>query len=163
MASDDSLSLKAAEEVVSRLKLPLPRRPDMSDQADWPGSLGEIETSELVRLLTWCKGWAAHTRWHLARVEGNLEAAEEEYKSLTMSLTFKSEGDYRTVTELKASVANAPAVAKIRKRVLETKLTAKLVRSLLEGYEDKFEAVSRELTRRGREFDDERRSMRHSQ
>lgn len=155
--SEDSASVQAADAVIAKLGLPLPRKPEKCGEPEWPQNVSDLTPEELTQHLTWWKGWTAHTRWHLARIEGNFIAAEEMYRKLTSELTYKSEGDYGTVTALKASVANAPEVLKARKKVLEAKVTVGLVRALLDGYEDKFIAISRELTRRGKDFDEDKR------
>lgn len=151
--SDNSKSLDTAEKKLRDLGLPLPGKPIDSEVA-WPDNVADLAPVELAHHLTWWAGWGAFTRYHLAKSETNLASFEAEYDLLVKETMFKSTGDYKTVTELKASIAQMPSVVKIQGKTLEATAMVKMLRAVLEGYQAKYATVSREISRRGLEFDE---------
>lgn len=151
MATDtDSKTLLRATNHIDRLKLPVPARPERD--LEWPDNVGDLGSDELALHLTQWSGWSTYARYQLAQVETNLSAFEEEANIRVQELVFKSKGDYETVTEVKAAVASMPGVRRLKAKVLKASALKKMLGALLEGYEKKYNTISREISRRESEF-----------
>jgi len=158
---DDSVTLKKAQEEIERLGLPIPERPEGgAEKLEWPENVADLTPDQLAEHMTWWSGWGGYARYHYARAETNHAAYSKELKIETQIRVHKSEGDYKNVTELKAAVAQMPDIQRIEAKVLEAEAVRKMVRALLEGYVEKKETVSREITRRGEDFQDDQRKFR---
>jgi hypothetical protein len=69
----------------------------------------------------------------------------------------KREGDYKTVTALKASIEDSDEMRQYHENAVQSRVQKKLLRALLETYEKRVEVISRELTRRTKDIEDARR------
>lgn len=153
MAEDnatDSLTLKKAEKKIMELSLPLPRQPIDRD-IDWPSNVADLTSMDLAAHLTWWSGWASYIRYHLAQAETNAAAFTEEMAVITQECIFKSDKDYKTVTELKAAVGQLPTIQRCKAKVLEATAIKRMLKAMLEGYEAKYSTISREISRRDSE------------
>ena len=150
----DSNTLRAAEQQVGSLGLPVPGKPYSLavDTVEWPGNVADLETTEVAKHLTWWTAWSGYARYHLARAETNHEAFATEYKINQQIYITKSTGDYKTVTEMKAAVALFPEMQELEAKLLKAEAETKLLKALLESYESKYKTVSREVSRRGAEW-----------
>lgn len=156
--SDDSNTLIRAESSVKELGLPIPKKPyNVLHDLDWPENVADLSTVDLAEHLTWWSAWSGYTRYHLARAETNHEAFSTKYRIETQVKIMKSKGDHKTVTELKASVAQLPEMQKLEAQMLKAEAERKLLKALLENYEGKYKTVSREVTRRSADFDEDGR------
>ena len=156
MSTGDSHTLLEAEDRVKSLGLPIPKRPFGNDTEElaWPENVADLDTVELARHLTWWQAWSGYVRYQLARAETNHEAFSTQFRIETQLKIIKSTGDHKTVTELKASVAQFPEMQKLEKSMLRAESEKKLLKALLENYEGKYKTVSREVTRRSAEFEE---------
>lgn len=154
---DNSQTLITAESRVRELGLPIPKRPydSSADDLVWPSNIADLSTTELAQHLTWWSAWSGYARYHLARAETNHEAFTAQHKIQTQIAIAKSKGDHKNVTELKASVAQLPDMQKLEAKVLKAEAEKKLLKALLENYEGKYKTISREVTRRSADFDEE--------
>lgn len=153
----DSNTLKSAEYQVRDLGLPIPSKPYLgAEDLEWPKNVADLETTELAHHLTWWTAWSGYTRYHLARAETNHEAFSTEYRINHQMHIVKSTGDFKTVTELKASVSQFPGMQKLEAQMLRAEAETKLLKALLENYESKYKTVSREVSRRSSEWDEEK-------
>jgi hypothetical protein len=155
---EDSQTVVKAMKQVEKLGLPFPGKPDEKDVA-WPSNVAEISSQDLAKHLSWWSGWASYIRYHLAQAETNETAYLEMYKHQEQHEIANSKGDFKTVTELKANVANNPTLVRIKQDMLQAKALRKMLGALLEGYEKKYATISREISRRGAEFEDSKRNM----
>ncbi len=154
MAGDkavDSRTLTKATNRVVELGVPLPKDPD-PEEVSWPRNVGDLTSDDLAHHLSWWSGWASYIRYHLARAETNAAAFSEEYSVMKQELIVKSDGDYRTVTEMKASIEQLPVMTDCKAKVLEANAMKRMLSALLEGYEQKYNTISREISRRGAEI-----------
>jgi hypothetical protein len=142
---------------VEDLGLPLPGKPEEGDLA-WPSNVADLSSYDLAHHMSWWSGWASYIRYHLAQAETNETAYQEQYKLIEQDAISKSTGDWKTVTELKAKVANDPRLIECKKSILQAKALRKMLAALLDGYEKKYATISREISRRGAEFEDSRRA-----
>lgn len=151
--SDTSRSLKKAEAKIDALGLPLPEKPESGeDDPKWPRNIADLSPDELAYHLTWWSGWSSYARHHLARAQTDFAAFKRDLKLETDTRVFKSVGDYKTVTECKASIAQRPDMIRMAIREQEAEAMVTMMKSLLEGYEDKYATTSREISRRGLDF-----------
>jgi hypothetical protein len=156
--TDDSNTLKKAESVIDSLGLPVPGRPYDADVAEvlWPRNVADLSSTELAQHLTWWSAWSGYARYNLSRAETNHEAFSTEHRVQTQVKIMKSQADYKSVTELKASVAQLPEMQRLEARMLKAKAETKLLKALLENYEGKYKTVSREVSRRSADFEEEK-------
>jgi len=155
--TDDSNTLVKAEARVTDLGLPIPDRPYGAGEAlPWPNNVADLDTVALAQHLTWWTAWAGYARYNLARAETNHEAFATEYRVQTQVKIMKSRDDYKSVTELKASVAQLPEMQRLEARMLKAEAEKKLLKALLENYEGKYKTVSREVSRRNAEWEEGR-------
>jgi len=152
----DSGTLDRAQSRVASFGFPLPDAPKNKD-LDWPSNVADLGSQELAEHMTWCTGWANFARYELAKAETNLAAFTAEYKFLMNDRLSKSSGDRKSVTEKKAEIGRMPDLQKIEQRVLQADAETKLLKALLESYEKKYQTISREITRRGADFDEDGR------
>jgi len=148
----DSATVQRADGQIERLGLPLPKSMDQSKDVEWPANIADLSQEQLAEHLTWWSGWAAYTRYHVARAETNASAVDKELHLLRSELMFKMQGDHKTVTETKAAISIRPDIQKLEAQMLEADALRRMLRALLEGYEGKFQTTSREITRRGVEW-----------
>ncbi len=159
-----SRSLAEAEKTIVDLGLPLPDKPMTSNKRQqegdfdlsWPADIGELTPQELGEHLTWWSGWASYARYHLAKSDVNVETSKEQYDLERNVRIFKSKGDYEKITEVKAAIAQMPDMVKMKGRLLQAKAQQKLLKALVEGYDAKYATISRELSRRGLDFEQSR-------
>lgn len=151
--TEDSATVKRAEEHIKKLGMPLPSGMNPAKPVEWPSNVAELSPDQLAEHMTWWSGWASFTRYHYARSETNAAAVEKELHLKTAELLFKMGGDYKTVTETKAAISIRPDVQLLEAKYLEADSMRRMLRALLEGYEGKFSTVSREITRRGHEWE----------
>jgi len=153
--SENSRSLEKAEAKIDSLGLPRPEKPRDrgDDNPEWPDNVADLSPDQLAEHMTWWSGWSAYARYHLGRAETNLAAFARQLKHETSMRLYKSRGDYATVTEAKASIEQMPDMAKLAKREQEAEALVTTLKSLLKGYEDKYSTSSREISRRGLDFD----------
>lgn len=154
---EDSKAVTRAKSQIDHLGLPTPHKPN-TIELRWPENVADISSEELAEHLAWCTGWASYAGWHLSHAETNEAAFEVEYATNQQALILNSAGDYKTVTELKASVSNSKGLLVCKAKILEAKALRKMLAALLEGYDKKYTTISREISRRGSEFEGTRRS-----
>lgn len=149
----DSKAVERAAEVIDSLGLPLPNRPaEDASSLEWPSNVADLGPEELAKHMSWWSGWSAYARYHLAWSDTNATAAKEQFLYLENDRIHKSEGDYKSVTELKAAVSRMPEIREAKANFLVVDSVRKMVKSLLEGYEQKYSTISREISRRGMDW-----------
>jgi ribosomal protein L35 len=152
---EDSKTLKKARTYVEELGLPLPGRPG-AEVLEWPENVADLESTELAFHLTSWAGWSGYARFQLAVAETNYAAFSAEHDVTEQVRLFKSKGDYKTVTEHKASVNQAPDMRELRAKMLVAEAEKKMIKALLEGYENKYATISREISRRTADMEESR-------
>lgn len=153
---DESRTLKKAMTYVDSLSFPIPVRPEETG-VYWPGNVADLDSMELAAHLTHWSAWAGYARFQLAIAETNFAAFNAESSMNEQVFMFRSKGDYKTVTEMKASVAQRPEMQQLEAKVLKAEAEKKLIKALLEGYEMKYSTISREISRRTQDFKDSQR------
>jgi len=144
----DSKTLKRARTKMKELGIPLPEKGDPKAHVSWPGNVGDLSSEEIAQHMTWWTAWSGFVRYELAEVETNVAALTAELELVKGEAMHKSEGDYKTVTELKAAVAQMSSVQTAEAMVLEASATKRMLKALLVGYEEKYQTISREVSRR---------------
>lgn len=150
---DESRTLKKAMTYVDTLGFPLPERP-ASTGVFWPSNVADLDSTELAQHLTHWSAWAGYSRFQLAIAETNFAAFTEESAVNEQVFMYRSKGDYKTVTEMKASVAQRPEMQQLAAKVLRAEAEKKIIKALLEGYEMKYATISREISRRTHDFNE---------
>ena len=144
----ESRSLRKAKEFVANLGLPLPEKP-RGEWIDWPDNVADLQLEELSRHMGWWKAWAGYCAYYLAEEESNKEALDDQYKNEhDRRILGVDDKQYKNVTMLKAAVGQLPELVKIKQRASVVRAKVKLMSSLLLGYADKYEVISREVSRR---------------
>lgn len=149
-----SKSLEKAEDLVARLGLPLPAKPERNDGViiQWPDNIGDLSPDDLAEQMTWWTGWSTYLRYALAKVESDLSANESAENVNEKKHLFRSSGDYGTVTAAKAAYSQRPDAEKAAMHIQELSAQKKLLKALLEGYDKNYDTISREISRRGGEM-----------
>jgi hypothetical protein len=149
-----SKSLRLAEERINTLGLPLPEQPELWDDANvgWPRNVAELTPHQLAEHLTWWSGWCSYVEFQLSSAETDCENFEANYKHEMNVSLYKSKGDYKTLTEAKASIIQRPDMLKMKQKVQYARALAVQLKSLLSGYELKHSTISREISRRQLEY-----------
>lgn len=157
---ENSKTLKTAEAEVARCEFPLPDKPvGKSTDITWPANVADLSPAQLAKHMTWWSGWSSNIRYALAKAETNETAFGEQRRLAVQIGIHKTEGDYKTVTEIKAAVEISKPIQKLDAKILEAKALKKLLKALLAGYEEKYATVSREISRRQKEEYEERRNQ----
>jgi len=150
---EDSATFKKANAYLDELGFPKPSKPRLGD-LEWPDNIADLESQELALHLTTWSGWAGYARYYLAIAETNYAAFSKEHDVKEQIKLFKSKGDYKTVTEHKASVGQSRDMQEVKAKVLVAEAEKKLTKALLDGYEIKYSTISREISRRSADFEE---------
>ena len=141
-----SATLAKADLYIKKLKLPLPEKP--INLIKWPENLNDLRETELSELLTRLSGWQAYAGYQLAREETNKENLTESYDLKLKQATYNSKKDFDTVTETKAAISQMSDMVDLKKKIQFARAKVKLLSGLIAGYESKYAATSREISRR---------------
>jgi hypothetical protein len=152
---DESNTLKKAKAYIDSLDFPIPESPAKT-KTYWPENVADLDSQELALHLTHWSAWAGYARFQLAVAETNYAAFSSELSVNEQKYLFRSKGDFKTVTELKASVGQLPVMQQLEAKVLKAEAEKKLIKALLDGYEMKYSTISREISRRMQDFKDNR-------
>lgn len=150
---EDSQTLDKARAAIKKLELTEPIKPSNSDVV-WPNNVADLDPNALAEHMTNWSGLSSYARYHLAMCETNLAAFEEQHKLTVNLFILKSHGDYKTVTEAKAAAHESTDTQQEWANVLTAKATVRLLKALLEGYELRYQTISREITRRNSEWNE---------
>jgi hypothetical protein len=153
---EDHEYIKGAKAFVKDRGFPMPAKP-LTEVPPWPRSVGDLTYEELAEHSTIWSGWAGYTRVLLAVASANQIAYESQEGIFRSKEMVKREGDYKTVTALKASIEDSDEMRQYRDNAVQSRVQKKLLRALLETYEKRVEVISRELTRRTKDIEDARR------
>jgi hypothetical protein len=151
---EESRSLMHAEAKIETLGLPRPKKPKLEegDSVKWPSNIADLSTDQLAQHLTWWSGWSGYARYYLAKAETNYENFVAAYNLEISKGLYCSKGEYSTLTEIKASIEQRPEMIKRKKVIQRHKAQVTMLKSLLQGYEDKYATASREISRRDHDF-----------
>jgi len=157
MAEEDSNTLISSEKQIRALGLPIPKPfAGAANALMWPSNVADLTTVELAQHMTWWTAWSAYARYNLARAETNHEAFSTENRIAREVAIAKSKGDFKSVTELKASISQFPEMQRLEAKMLKAEAEKKLLKALLEGFEAKGKTISREVSRRSAEWEEGR-------
>jgi len=152
---NDSHSLINALDVISSLGLPLPSKP-IDYHLDWPKNVADLDMDKLSEHMTYWTGLASYARHFLSKAEVNLSAYKVKLDVEMVNGIYKSNGDYKTMTETKAAIAQSRDIVDLKLRIERQKALVVTLGALLKGYEEKFATISREISRRGIDYDGSR-------
>lgn len=139
--------------VLEKEKLPMPRKP-RGDVLDWPRSVGDLSQEDLAEHLTVWTAWAGYTRGLLASASANQVAYESQQGIFKSKEMIRQEGDHKTVTAMKAAVESSEEFLECEENATQSRVNKKILESLLVTYENRRDVISREITRRSKEFDE---------
>jgi len=141
-------AVKAATErahsVAGRLRLPMPNNP--GGECSFPDDLGAMSESELAKQLGYWASLTAYASTQVAIFDAAATIADTDYEQ-AYDARYRVLGD-KAVTDKKSEAGGHPAVISAKQKAIRLKGDARLLESLRGGYEQKYLAVSRELTRR---------------
>jgi hypothetical protein len=153
---EDHEYIRDAKGFVKEKGFPMPAKPS-TEVLPWPRSVGDLTYEELAEHSTIWSGWAGYTRVLLAVASANQVAYESQEGIFRSKEMVKREGDYKTVTALKASIEDSDEMRQYHENAVQSRVQKKILRALLETYEKRVEVISRELTRRTKDIEDARR------
>jgi hypothetical protein len=147
----DSKTLKEIDGVIGAIGLPVPLKMQ-ENKIHWPDNIGDLTSDQLGEQLSWWSGWSAYTRWQLARAETNYVSADKRLTIETAKRLYIRRSDFKTVAETKNAVTQEEEIQRLEVEVMKKDALRGMLKALLEGYESKYYTISREITRRGNEF-----------
>lgn len=155
IASYKDFEDRAADALV-RMGLPAPERPgDYLHIVDgsgvvskWPGDqLGHIQWEAVSAWLGVLAAWKAYALAQEGIADAVAATAKAELKRLVAPLLLSTEG--RTITEKRAQIDALPEVAALMQIQEQASIRKELIKSVADGFDLKYQAVSRDLSRRG--------------
>jgi hypothetical protein len=149
---NDSKTVKNTEEFIKNLGFPLPKKLP-PDGVTWPQNIADLSSDELAEHLSWWSGWSSYTRWHLAKAETNYSVAEKKLTIETAKRLYTRKSEFKTVAEAKNAVLQEEEVQKLEVDALQKDALRSMLKALLDGYESKYSTISREITRRNNDVD----------
>lgn len=128
--------------------MPVPDRP--KDVKSFPESLGDISADELGEHLSYWAAMASYSQFQVSILDGattiaSVEAEQEFDARYSMSTE-------TTVTDRRHMTGASRAVRTKQKKAARLRADLKVLSALHWGYEKKYQAISRELTRRTSEY-----------
>ena len=139
-----------SETLRTRRRLPEVRAPRKGD-LEWPDCLADITNEDLAKHLTFWASWAAYAQTQVAVVDGALVVARSNYE-MEFDVRYNS-SDETKVSDKRHVVGSSKSVRTLKRRVARLEADLKLLKSLLAAYEMRYNASSRELTRRVSEME----------
>lgn len=164
---NDFISRETTMQKIKRAGLPVPSKPDDAVNGndlfqEWDavrkkyGSISNIPYRELGEYLDRWSGMVSYARWCEAIADIDRSTSEEVRDTVKKQLYVIQEGS----REMKdASVYTEELFLGWEKKYTESIAMYMAVRALREGYEQRLNAVSREITRRGADMEDVRRGI----
>lgn len=155
---------EATKSNMAKAGLPVPPQPDNSEllYAEWEnvkkkyGSVANIPFNELGSFLDKWTGLVSYARWVEAIADIDTSTAREIRDTIKKQLYTIQEGG----RELRdAKVATEPLYIEWERKFTESSSMYTATRALREGYEIRANAISREITRRGNDMNDTRRTI----
>lgn len=138
-------SAHTAMATVAALGFPSPNRPSL-DAPCWPEDLAHVEDHELSHQLAAWAGWASYAAYQAAIADVERTAVGRQVEVLKAKAYLGSSAG--KVTDRRAEVKVNPEVAVADQYASEVNAVYHLVVALLNGYDMKYKAASREVTRR---------------
>jgi len=136
-----------ARELAKGKKLPFPNKPT-TDLA-FPSDLSDIRGDALSEHLAYWTGLAAYCRFQLAVFSSSARRAQleadQEFDARYASDSHKHVTDKRHLTGANRAVRSK------QRQAMQIKNDAEIIGALLDGYEKKYNAISREISRREKE------------
>jgi hypothetical protein len=140
----ESLSAKTAMRRVHAIETPLPGRPE--EEPEWPGNLSDLTDEDLSNHLTYWSAMLSYVVFEVAREDVERKSFERQ-AHMEMTKAFMR-CTAPTVTERKMQAELVPTYQELRQKYDIHDGMYRLLAALSQGYEQKYAAVSRELTRR---------------
>ena len=147
----ESRAARAAIARVSALELPLPKKPIEEGSCEWPHNLSDLTDDQLANQLTYWAGIASYAAFHVAREDVERKSFERARSHAWTRALLSS--DAGSVTEKKAYADTHPVVVEAEKSVAIHDSMYKMLKAVFEGYQSKYAAASRELSRRLKTFE----------
>lgn len=163
----DFITRETTMQKIKRAGLPVPPKPEDAVNGtdlfqEWEsvrkkyGSISNIPYRELGEFLDRWSAMVSYSRWCEAIADIDRATAEEIRDTVKKQLYIIQEGS----REMKdASVYKEEIFLNWQIKHGENSAMYTMVRALREGYESRLNAISREITRRGSDFEDTRRSI----
>ena len=126
-------------------QLPLPQIPEQQI-LELTGQLDSYSPEQLTQLMYELAAWSSYAEHMLAKASIDLYRGEQDVESrFASALLTKATG---SVAEKKAAADSHPDVVEAKRELAEAKEKVLLIRAIMGGYDKKYNAISRELSRR---------------
>jgi len=155
---------KGAEEQINKSGFPLPEQPSVKEQEEavkFSGiNINDIDSAELFKIMGIFTQFKAYGLWKIAEAEIEHECAKGNFEKV------KTQHQLLADSSVLTSAKEREGWAREQKEVIEAELSKmktfayyKLVKSLVEGYEQKYNLCSRELSRRMADYQKQPQAM----
>lgn len=141
----DDRILAETEARLSQARLRPARRPS-TEEPDWPPNLADLHGSELSALMAYYTAMTSYGGYMLARSEVR-KVAITYLKELAWSTAYLRDGENK-VTDRRELANLDEEVQQLSIRALEVEADVRLLKTIVSGYEARYAAASREITRR---------------
>ncbi len=132
------------EKMRKGLRLPAPK--ETKDDLDYPANLASLSEDQLARHLTHWSALAGYASYKLAILAGAATIAQMEFEQ-EFDVRYATSTDHH-VTDKRHNVGASKAVRLKKRKACQLQADVKVLEALRSSYELKYQAVSRELTRR---------------
>jgi hypothetical protein len=137
----------AVQELIDSVPFEEPRKP-VSDAPDWPDNFADVSDEELGAHLSYWSGMVAYAAYHVAIQDADRKALDWSHSRVFNETFVGVFDDSTTVTVAKAQADTEPDVVAAQEKQLAADTRFRVLQAVLSGFERKYEAASREITRR---------------
>lgn len=127
--------------------LPLPQRPGQDD-LEITGPLDEQHAADLTQLMYHLASWSAYACHMLAQASIDLYRSEQDLEAAFAKVFMVPGLSKESVADKKARAEASPTVKAVKNELAEAKEKVLLIKAVIDGYDKKYNAISRELSRR---------------
>jgi len=138
------LSRRRAEHRSAQMRLPLPEAPE--GELSFPENIGKLSDDSLLHQMGYWAALVGYAQYQVAVFDSASTGAEALYEE-TFALKYRSSPDSSVTDKRHHSEADS-AVRSAKAAYTQLRGDAKVLSALFKGYEQKYYALSRELTRR---------------
>lgn len=135
---------RKAEKLIEKRELPKPEKP--TGEQRFPANLSDVHEANLADLLSYWASQVSYARYLLSIVKSAYLKADAEY-DMAFDKKYLQATD-KHVTDKRHNTGGLRYVRNKRKKAVELQQHVTVLNGLVDGYERKYQAVNREITRR---------------
>ena len=146
-ASEVTAFGERSRELLDALGVPAPARPE--GHLELPSDLSSLHDSELGQHLSYWASMSAYLHHKVAVLEGSLILTKQRLEDDTQVRIYSRQD--KSMAERKVAVSSMRTIRELSERVATIEADLKVLKSVVNGYDMKNSAISREISRRSSE------------